>query len=418
MTKLGDIGKVVTGKTPLTSDKENYGEGYMFIGPSDLHVNMVITDSEKHITRKGIESIGNNSIDGLSVLVGCIGWDMGNVALVEGKCATNQQINALTCFNNKVNPYYIYYWLKGKKEFLFKKANVTRTPILNKSDFSNIEIELPSLEIQNKIANTLKMIDLKIENNNRTNMELESMAKTIYDYWFLQFEFPNEDGKPYKSSGGKMVWNEELKRAIPEGWKCDILKEYINLTKGISYTRENIKSGKGIPMINLASIDINRNYKPNELKFYEGEYNYEKEVYSEDMLIACTDLTRNANIVGSPILVPNIAEKYLYSMDLAKLNLLTEELEPMYIYMTLRTEYYHNYIKGFATGTNVMHLNTEGIGWFKICFPDKGIQKKFSALIKEIHKKKCKIIKENQELISLRDFLLPLLMNGQAGFKE
>ncbi len=347
---------------------------------------------------------------------------MGEVCLVppDFKCCLGQRLVLLKVDKEKCNPHYLLYALLSPYvQAQIRRIDQTGSIVSNLNIPDLKKLVIPYIkENQNNIARCLEVINKKIFNNNKINEELESMAKTIYDYWFLQFEFPNEEGKPYKSSGGKMIWNEELKREIPEGWKCDILKEYINLTKGISYTSENIKSGKGIPMINLASIDINRNYMPNELKFYEGEYNYEKEVYSEDMLIACTDLTRNANIVGSPILVPNIAEKYLYSMDLAKLNLLTEELEPMYIYMTLRTEYYHNYIKGFATGTNVMHLNTEGIGWFKICFPDKGIQKKFSALIKEIHKKKCKIIKENQELISLRDFLLPLLMNGQVGFKN
>ena len=93
ITKLYDIGKIVTGKTPETIDATNYGSDYMFLGPTDLHKHFIISKSEKMISTKGLLSIKGSVIDGLIILVGCIGWDMGNVALVKGKCATNQQIN-------------------------------------------------------------------------------------------------------------------------------------------------------------------------------------------------------------------------------------------------------------------------------------------------------------------------------------
>ena len=230
--KLGDVGDITTGRTPNTSDAENYGSEYMFLGPTDLHKHFIVTKSEKYITGKGLASVNSSVIDGLSICVGCIGWDMGNVALVNEKCATNQQINSITKVKDEYNPYYIYYWLKGKKDFLFQQANVTRTPILNKTDFSNIDIWLPSKSQQDKIANILSTIDEKIEVNNKISAKLEAMAKLIYDYWFVQFDFPDENGKPYKSSGGKMVYNEELKREIPEGWEVKKLGDAVRTTLG------------------------------------------------------------------------------------------------------------------------------------------------------------------------------------------
>ncbi len=118
------------------------------------------------------------------------------------------------------------------------------------------------------------------------------------------------------------------------------------------------------------------------------------------------------------MLVPNDKEKYLFSTDLAKLEVIDDDFNPFYLYMTLRTDYYHNYIKGFASGTNVLHLNTDGISWFNTYIPFKEIQDKFGEIIRKIHAKKCHVIKENQELSSLRDFLIPLLMNGQVTFKN
>lgn len=346
---------------------------------------------------------------------------MGAVGLVPHNfiCCLGQRTVLLKVNKNKCLPQYLFYALMSK--FVQKQIQIINqtgsiVSNLNITDLKNLIV--PIVDNQNKIALLLTNILEKIRSNNKINAELEAMTKTIYDYWFLQFEFPNEEGKPYKSSGGKMVWNDELKREIPEGWEVIALKNNIQIIKGISYTSKNINAYEGIPMINLASINIKREYNPNQLKYFRGSYNINKEVSAFDMLIACTDLTRNAEIIGSPILVPNDNKKYIYSMDLAKIEVINSKIIPLYLYMTLRTDFFHKYIKGFASGTNVLHLDTRGIEYYKIYIPDKKLQRKFADILHNIHCKQSNIMKENQELTSLRDFLLPLLMNGQVGFKE
>lgn len=323
-------------------------------------------------------------------------------------------------FDENVYSKYLFYFMKSP--YFNRQLECAMIGAVQKAltmvMLSEIELELPKYEDQIQIVDILDAIDSKIENNNKINAELESMAKTIYDYWFLQFEFPNEDGKPYKSSGGKMVWNEELKREIPEGWEVSQLKDKYSIERGISYTSKDIESGDGVPMINLACIDINRNYRDGELKYYNGKVTDSSKLDSEDLLIACTDLTRNADIVGSPILTPSDNKTYTYSMDIAKLVPDERYFNRFYLYMTLRTDFYHNYIKKWASGTNVLHLNLDGISWYNTWIPPIEIQNKFALIIENIHKKKCEILSENQELTSLRDFLLPMLMNGQVGFKD
>lgn len=322
-------------------------------------------------------------------------------------------------FDENVYSKYLFYFMKSP--YFNKQLECAMIGAVQKAltmvMLSEIELELPKYEDQIQIVNILDAIDSKIENNNKINAELESMAKTIYDYWFLQFEFPNEEGKPYKSSGGKMVWNEELKREIPEGWEVSQLKDKYSIERGLSYTSKDIESGVGVPMINLACIDINRNYRDGELKYHNGNVPDSAKLNSEDLLVACTDLTRNADIVGSPILTPNDDKTYTYSMDIAKLVPDERYFNKFYLYMALRTDFYHNYIKKWASGTNVLHLNLEGISWYNTWIPPMGIQNKFAPIVEDIHKKKCEILLENQELASLRDFLLPMLMNGQIGFK-
>lgn len=298
------------------------------------------------------------NFDGECSIIGRQGAYCGNVRYFKGKAfMTEHAIVAVV--NENHNNGYVSNLLSMMN--LAQYQGQSAQPGLSVSTLSKITIKLPDLATQEQCFNVLNLIDQKIQINNQINRELESMAKTLYDYWFVQFDFPDQNGKPYKSSGGKMVYNQELKREIPEGWGVEKLKDKLSVSRGISYKTENIKDNIGTPMINLASIDINRNYKSTGLKYFNGEYLKEKIVSGGDLLIACTDLTRNADIVGSPIIVPFDEQKYVFSMDLAKIDSKVDFINKYYLYSTLRTEHYHNYIKKWASGTNVLHLNLDGM---------------------------------------------------------
>ena len=318
-----------------------------------------------------------------------------------------------------INQRYMYYVMKNNEAYIKSQTHGTTTKTITKDEVRDLVFfihETP--EEQNRVEQLLTTIDYKISNNKRAINILNNISKLLYDYWFVQFDFPDENGKPYKSSGGKMVWNEELKREIPYGWKVSTLRKKYRIERGISYSSKDIESGQGMPMINLACIDTKRNYRDGELKYYDGNISNDDLLSPFDLLIACTDLTRNADIVGSPILTPNDGKTYTFSTDIAKLIPNETELNPIYLYMALRTEYYHNYIKKWASGTNVLHLDLTGLDWYKMWFPPKSLQDKFAETILLFENKKFKIMIENRELTSLRDFLLPMLMNGQVKVKK
>ena len=323
---------------------------------------------------------------------------------------------AILKVNDDVDSKYLYYTMLNPMFYRMadKLAIGCAQRTITLDALRNIVIDVPPIERQRSITNALKAIDDKITLNNRINDNLEQQATLLYDYWFLQFEFPDETGKPYKSSGGAMTWNNQLQREIPVGWSVTTLKGLFNIERGVSYTSKDIESEKGTPMINLASVDTNRNYKPGELKYYSGRNAEKAKLRAYDLLIACTDLTRNADIVGCPILVPADSRTYIYSMDMAKITSATSKLDEMYLYMTLRTDFYHNYIKRWASGTNVLHLNLDGLDWYTTWLPPVDLQKRFSDIVKGIHKQKCILMEENENLTSLRNWLLPMLMNGQA----
>lgn len=345
---------------------------------------------------------------------------LGEVAQIKTneKLAFAQRVIILQADEKILNKTYLLYALKYKpfKDRILGKASGTTVFGIRASELKEVELEVPSLETQDRIAALLGAIDDKIALNKKINAKLETMAKTLYDYWFVQFDFPDENGKPYKTNGGKMIYISELGRDIPAGWEVDTLKGKIFITRGISYSTETLSAGtEGMPMINLASVDRKRNYIPSGLKFFIDDVPNEKKLQAKDMLIACTDLTRQAEIIGSPILVMNDRE-YTFSMDLAKLTVIDEKLNELYLYMTLRTNFYHQYIIGFASGTTVLHLNTSGIEWYKMLIPPMTLQKKFAEVMNNIYLHTCKNICESQRLAELRDWMLPMLMNGQIKF--
>lgn len=352
-----------------------------------------------------------------------------SVVLIAGNNAQgNFHVNR---FNGKFNAYqrtyiltkkeghdldYVYYALKLELKRLKEKSQGSQTKFLTMPILNNIHLGNRNLLEQQKIANILSSLDSKIEINNRINKELEAMTKTLYDYWFVQFDFPDENGKPYKSSGGKMIYNQELKREIPEGWEADELKNLISIERGISYKSSDIDN-IGIPMVNLNSFYLDGTYKPEGIKYFNSRYNNNKIVNAGDLIIATTDVTRNADIIGKATIIPDIYNRdILLSCDIAKVNC-EDSLNKYFLEKLFNSEFYHNYIKGFASGTLVLHLNTSGIDWYKTFIPPKDLLDKFSNILAPIQRKKELIIIENQELTKLRDWLLPMLMNGQVRVK-
>ena len=300
-----------------------------------------------------------------------------------------------------------------KKYFELNATGSGMRYTLSTETLNNIPILAPSLEMQEFIGNIFSDIDRKICLNRQINDNLEAMAKQLYDYWFVQFDFPNEEGKPYKSSGGAMVWNEKLKREIPQGWSVSNVKSLIEpIERGISYSSDDLLDPFATPMINLACFSKAGDYRLGEMKFFSGKVSNDKLISPMDMLIACTDMTQGADIIGRPILASDEYDQYTFSTDLA---LITPKGKlKMYLYYTLRTSFYHKYIRPFASGTTVKHLNLIGVENYGLPVPPIEIQSKFEDLITPIKEKQSKNLNEINALTKQRDELLPLLMNGQA----
>lgn len=318
-----------------------------------------------------------------------------------------------------VDPYYLKYYLSSghvKREVSKKYVTGSALPRIILENFGEIEIPIIPLESQKKIVEVLKCIDDKIANNNAIISELEAMAKDIYDYWFVQFDFPDENGRPYKSNGGKMVWNETLKREIPEGWKPTRFGDLVTVKRGISYSASNLVDA-GLPMINLNSFTPSATYKTSGIKYYKGEVKDGGQVNAYDLLMCTTqqtDIDGKTDIIGKTMLIPDLFDSQMvFSMDLVKIQ--TDELMKTVIVSETKTPWYNKYITGFATGTSILHLKLDGFLTYQIPLPkDTAILKRFNSMYMEWERRKSIAMKENEELTALRDWLLPMLMNGQV----
>ena len=279
----------------------------------------------------------------------------------------------------------------------------------------NIVTGLPEYDKRKTVYDLLNSFDKKIELNNKINAELEAMAKTLYDYWFVQFDFPDVNGKPYKSSGGKMVYNEVLKREIPEGWKDCELGEHIEFQRGISYKSTDIKDD-GVPFINLNSFLLTGQFKLSGTKYFNGNFKQESKLNVGDLVIAITDVTRNADITGKAFVIPDVfKEEPLISCDVAAVS--SETFTVGYLEQLFNSDSYHAYIKNYATGTLVLHLNLDGVNWFKTTLPPMTLLNRYEEYCKSLFKQRNITLKENIQLEKLRDWLLPMLMNGQVKVK-
>lgn len=401
--KLKDIGEVVGGATPLTSDDSNYDGDISWITPNDLsnRKSPYITRGERNITKKGLKEIGNRLYPKGTVLFSSRA-PIGYVAIAKKELCTNQGFKSVIPNLAYTTPEYLYYTLDFYKKHIEKKGSGTTFKEVSSSVMENIELPFPSLENQERIANCLMSLDQKIALNTRMNAELEAMAKQLYDYWFVQFDFPfdfaqgkpDENGKPYKSSGGKMVWSEKLKREIPEGWEVKTLSNILILE---DYRR--------IPLSNKE-----RENKKGPFPYYgaTGIMDYIDEyIFDGDYLLLAEDGStsdENGNPVVQYIWGKNWVNNHAHIITLNNKNWLE------YCYFLLKTIP----VVLIETGSIQKKINQENLMSYNVAFPPDKLIESYCDITNTLREKQKQVTDEKNHLTHLRDSFLPMLMNGQV----
>lgn len=289
---------------------------------------------------------------------------------------------------------YLCHFLKSNifKNFIKRnKADGSTINHLYQRDLARLDLDLPSLKEQQNIGYILSTIEEKIEANNKINEELESLAKTLYDYWFVQFDFPDENKRPYKSSGGKMIYHKELKREIPVGWSNCTLNDICEMYQPQTLQEDNL--------IDNGQFFV---YGANGIIGKYSEYNH----LESEIAIACR---------GNSCGVLNRTLPYSWITGNAMVIKLKDvEIHNEYLYHALN---YTN-IKGVITGSGQPQITRVNLAPVKIIKPNRDIVLKYCSLIKDNVELRLKNELENKSLINLRDFILPMLMNGQVTIQQ
>ena len=399
--RLGEIGKISMCKRILKSQTNEFS-GIPFYKISTFGgTPTVYIDEKVYLEYKEKYSYPKKG----DILISAAGT-IGKTVIFDGEDSYFQDSNIVWIENDesKVTNQFLYYFLQTNPFITTNGSTIKR---LYNDNLRDTKIpNVPSIQQQNQITDILGTLDKKIQINNQINQELEAMAKTLYDYWFVQFDFPDENGKPYKSSGGKMVYNDQLKREIPEGWGVDSLWNIATFYNGLAMQkfRPASETDESLPVIKIREM-------------FSG--------FSKDTEKASTAIPKEAIIEAGDILFSWSAtlEVIFWGGEKGALNqhifkVTSEKYPKSFIYNELRS-----YLKVFKTiaelrKTTMGHITQDHLKQAMIIVPPNDLIDEIHNRISPILKQQLDLKQQNQELTQLRDWLLPMLMNGQVKVED
>ena len=323
---------------------------------------------------------------------------LGSTAIVpeDNRYLHNQRIGLITC-NEKIDKLFAYYLFmtKSVRDQISRSSSGTKVKHTSPEKIYDVVVEIPNISMQKKIANILWSIDSKVACNNSINDNLQQQLKLIYDYWFTQFDFPDKEGKPYRSSGGSMEWNNVLNRQIPVGWKDKSLAELMKKnTTAFDYTSMQPAIDLSVmpsDSIALSQLNTSVNFTTNLYLMKKGDILFGSiRPYLHKAGFAPCD-----GVAAGTVHSYNVKNKHDYNFAL----------------ITVSRNAFFDYTVNVSSGTKMPVVSSDSILAYKVPYDDEVVSR-FNdiALMEAI----AANIQENQKLIALRDWLLPMLMNGQA----
>ncbi len=477
---LGDIGKIITGKTPSTTVEDNFGDEYMFITPRDMYGQKYVRHTERNLSEKGLNTVLRNSVPANSICVSCIGSDMGKVVLSTERSVTNQQINSIVVEEHDVE--YVYYNLLLRQDEIKSGASGSAVPIMNKSTFSQLPINLPPLPEQKAIAHILGTLDEKIELNRKMNQTLEALAQALFKSWFVDFDpvidnalaqgndipeelqaraekrrrlviaghviasaakqSPNEGGPKQSPAEGGMkqspsslkpllhtnpslasqfpssfVFDETLGKWIPEGWEVKRIGECD------IYISDFVANGS------FASLKENVTLYPDKKEYAlfmrntDLKSGFEKKVYVDKRSY---EFLKKSRLLGGEVIISNVGDVgSVYRcpdldipMTLGNNVILLNSTFNNFLYQFFICPLGQALIDGIKGGSAQPKFNKTDFKSQSILFPSQEILAEFERIDSLNRAKLESDKKEIESLTQLRDRLLPELISGRVRVKE
>ncbi|EGP5101757.1 restriction endonuclease subunit S [Enterococcus faecium] len=405
--KIEDLGKVISGGTPSTKNERYWGGDIAWITPKDLskHDSMFIFKGERGITEEGLKNSSAYTVPTGTVLFSSRA-PIGYVAIAGKNLTTNQGFKNIVV-NDENDNLFIYYLLKNNIKFIESHANGSTFKEISAKVFKNLEFDVPNLDTQRKISKILSTLDSKIELNNQIISNLEELASTLFKRWFVDFEFPDENGKPYKSSGGKMV-DSELGE-IPEGWKIIKLSDLVvQIKETFNPNKTEVEKVNHFSIPNFDSkkfpvIEDVNTIKSNKTKITDFTVLFSK-MNPNFERVWLTELNKSYLNVCSPEFI---------ALDCKNINLQT------YTYFLCKSTAFNRFLVNNATGSTGSRQRIK---------PSIAMEFKFVGAVDLINKygEICSGISEQimnlrnqiENLKEMRDALLPKLLSGEIELPE
>ncbi|GHT78416.1 type I restriction-modification system subunit S [Spirochaetia bacterium] len=390
--RLGDIANFRTGKLNSNASVENGLYPFFTCSPETFRINDYAFD------QKAILLAGNNAEGNF------------NIKYFEGKFNAYQRTYIIDIIH-KDDLKYLFYALKLCLNQFKSLSQGTSTHFLTMGILENFSIPLPPLPIQRTIAATLSCLDDKIELNNRINANLEAQAQTIFKSWFVDFE-PFQDGEFVDSELGK----------IPKGWRVGTLGEITTSHNGYSYSGEELRDS-AYAMASLKNFDRKGGFKLDGFKeiIPSDKVKAEQFINLFDALVAHTDLTQNAEVIGNCSLLLSKAgyEKIVMSMDLVKVVSNLPEINNFLLSVILSSPLFKRHALGYVNGTTVLHMSKKAIPEYKLAIPnDLSAYKKLGDFLSQLYQMIANNFEESRTLAAIRNILLPRLMSGEIEVED
>ena len=407
---LSDLVDVIGGGTPKTTEESYWNGSIPWLSVKDFCGDKkYVYNTEKSITEEGLNNSSTKLLHKDNIIISARGT-VGELAMIPYDMAFNQSCFGLIAKGNN-DPHFVYYLLKDKVRSLKSQTQGSVFDTITKATFDRIECADYSEEDQRRIASILSSLDRKIELNNKINADLEEMAQAIFKNWFVDFE-PFKDGKFVDSELGM----------IPEGWKVISLNEILDNVSGYSYKGSELQSSN-IAMATIKNFERKGGFKTEGYKEIVISKKIKETQFVDmfDVLVAHTDLTQNAEIVGNPAIVLSKGgyEKLIMSMDLTKVISKIDGVTNGLLYCILSTSRFKEHALGYVNGTTVLHMSKKAVPEYTCAFPkDINQIRNLCITLDAIYKRMAVTYDENSRLSLLRDTLLPRLMSGEIEIPE
>lgn len=403
--KLGEVVSIVSGGTPKRKEESYWNGDIPWISVKDFPDNeKYINETEEKITEEGLKNSSTNLLHKDDIIISARGT-VGKLAMIRYPMTFNQSCYGLRGNELIIDKSYLYYFLRSTIESLKNQGHGSVFNTIIRDTLIRFEILLPPLIEQKSIADTLSALDDKIEINNKINANLEAQAQAIFKHWFIDFEFPDENGNPYKSSGGEM--EESELGMIPKEWEVGSLGDSI-LGKLISSGIDEFIGEK----IYLATADVNgTNIVNNEALITRKDKPSRANMQPKSNTIWFAKMKDSRKLIFVHKRDEILKEKYIFSTGFAGIQGTEDSI--YYLWTYIQSEIFDSIKNNLCSGTTMQAINNTNINKIKVKIPGNYILEKFNTIVEPFYIKIINNRNENQKLSQLRDTLLPKLMSGK-----